>query len=379
MKLGLSINLTTRLYSNTGVGGGVSESLTIQERFLAASAGTETVNYIVSGDSTRDNSYNQMIAYYDHQLTKANVTLTDNASSGQSGQDWGAGTDSPNLSEAIAATPGTGAGTILEFSFGINDYKNGALEADVKNWLKTGLQSYMSAKPDAAVVLSVPVATAIVDRNTVLSRIYSELGAELSLPVIDTYTITSSVHGNTAFYNDGTHPNRNGSIRIVNYIFDQLLPSELYGVVDLDSAFLVGEPPEPVEMAQPIEAGYWSSSTGAPVTNTAWRRMQEVAVEPNFVLRIQHQGNRFDVSFLDANGVFVDNESTTVVSGQSYREVIVPTGAWKARINVSSLGSTYDTLGDVPSVKYGVPDVTPLTMAEINNGLSIRLVDNSIA
>lgn len=350
----------------------------IRERMEAAYTETETINYIVSGDSTRDNNYNQMIAYYTHQLAKANITLTDNASSGQSGQDWGANIDSPNLSEAIAATPGTGADTILEYSFGINDYKNGATEAQVKGWLKTGIQDYLAAKPDAAVVLAVPVATAAAERNGVLANIYAELATELSLPLIDTYTIMASVHGDPDYYNDGTHPNKNGSIRIVNYLLSELAPSSLYSVIDLDATFLSGGTPSPDELATTVESGYWSTSTGAPVVNAGWRRMQAIAVEPNFVLRIQHQGNRTDVVFYDEDDVFIETINTTAVSGESYREVTIPAGAFYARINISNDGAAYDLLGDVPSVKFGVSDVPALTMAEINTGLTINLVDNSV-
>jgi hypothetical protein len=288
-----------------------------RSRLLSAHTGTPGITYMVAGDSTRDNNYNQMIDYYGHQLGKANVALFDNASSGQSGQDWSSLADSPNVSEAIAATAGAGENTILEYSFGINDDKNGATRAQVKSWLLAGLNTYRAARPDAAIILVVPLATAVTARNENLQSIYFEMGAELGLPVIDLLPPMLQVHGNTDFYQDSTHPNRNGSIRAVNFILSELVPPELYGVIDLDTVFLNATPPSTEEMAGPVEAGYWSSSTGAPVTNTAWRRMQEIAVEPNFVLRIAHGGNRYDTAFFDDTGAFVATVSSTVVSGQS--------------------------------------------------------------
>ncbi len=351
----------------------------IQSRMIAANDGTSTISYIVSGDSTRDNSYNSMIDYYEHQLAKANITLIDNASSGQSGQDWAGNIDSPNVSQAIAATTGTGSTTILEFSFGINDDKNGATKEQVKGWLRNGIKTYQKAKPDAVVLLVVPVATSNTTRNNNLKTIYQELSIELGLPLIDGLYATSTVHGNTSFYNDGTHPNKNGSIRMVNYILSEISPPELYSVIDLDDTFIgAGDPPSNAEMATTVESGYWSTSAGTPVVNAAWRRMQRISVEPNFVLRIQHQGNRNDVAFYDQNDVYISTVTSTAISGQPYREVEIPTGAWYVRLNISSNATTYDALGDIPSVKYVIPSIAVLTMAQINNGLEINLVDNSI-
>ncbi len=375
-----ALNSAGQLVDTTPVkGGAYGPFAEVQRRFLAAASGADTgVKYIVCGDSTRDNAYNKMIAYYGHQLAKIGVTVVDNAASGQSGQDWASGAVPPTLAQAIAATPGTGQSTILEYSFGINDDKNGATRAQVKAWLKDGIVGYRTAKPDASVVLVSPVYTSNTVRNVNLLGIYQEIADELSLPLINlTAPMAPPIHGDTGYYQDATHPNINGSIRAVNIILDVLTPPSLYHVVTLDAVFLSNPPPSSAELAQPVESGYWLTATGLPEASSGWRRMREVAVEPNFVLRIQHQGNRVDVKFLDASSVFISSLNTTAVDGQLYRRVTIPAGARKARINISSEAAAYDALGDVPSVKYEVPEVASLTMAQINSGLNIRLLDTT--
>jgi lysophospholipase L1-like esterase len=333
-----------------------------------------TAKYIVSGDSTRDNSYNMMIAYYTAMLAKVGVTVVDNAESGQSGQNWKNNVGAVTLAQAIAAS-GDGANVVLEFSFGINDYKNGATEADVEGWLTEGLSMYRSACPYARVLLVVPVYTAATDRNVILQNIYKRLSAKFGLPMVDVLAITGAVWNNTSYYYDGTHPNQYGSARIVNYILDKVLPADLYQLCKMDIAFFTGNtPPSTANMAGAVQSGYWNTVNGLPLVDAAWRRLPEIAVEPNFILRAKHQGNRDDFIFMDSTGAFISRIIAGAVSG--WREVTIPADARFVRINISSAGSTYDALGDVVEVRYKIPEPPALTMAQINTGLSLRLASS---
>ena len=192
------------------------------------------VKYIVSGSSTRDNSFNEMIAYYEQQFAKINVELIDNASDGQSCHKWinNIGSYDSYLSDAIASSDGEGENTILEFSFGGNSWD----QPDIKAKLKEGINLFRDAKPEAKVILVTPLARDDKDFQNDLSKIYEELSTELGLTLVDGVFCTKDVHGNSKYYKDGTHPNKWGSRRIVNYITDQILPSELYSGMTLTEA-----------------------------------------------------------------------------------------------------------------------------------------------
>ena len=208
----------------------------IKMLLLAAANGENyNVQYIVSGNSTRDNEYNEMIDYYTEQFRKINVELIDNACSGQSCKEWisGVGSYPTHLSDAISATNGNGENTIMEFSFGINDWRDLKDVQSFKNRLSNGIGLYLTAKPEATVMLTVPVTTGNTERGVILTQAFEEMADSLGLLLVDVTVATAGVHGNSAYYKDNTHPNKWGSRRIVNYITDQILPSELYSVMTL--------------------------------------------------------------------------------------------------------------------------------------------------
>ena len=346
----------------------------IQQLMTEAIIGiNDDVQYIVTGDSTRDNNYNEMISYYFDQLNKANISVYDNSQSGQSGQDWKNNTDQTTLEQAVAATHGDGSNTILEFSHGINDYKNGATKEDVKRWLKEGLESYLSSKPKVNILLVTPIITGSTNRNIVLKEIYDELSLELSLPLVNGIIPTETVQGNPDYYQDSTHPNKFGSMRIVNYILSEIGDSLFHDTVTLVGTPANLIPPNNIEMLGAVETGYWDTATGTARYNAEWRRLSTIAIEPNFTLKIQHEGNRFDVKFMDENFDFISSGISLASSSEVYRTITIPGNAWHARINISSEGYAYDNLNDIPSVKYFIGTSEILTIDEINDGLDIKL------
>ena len=54
-----------------------------------------------------------------------------------------------------------------------------------------------------------------------------------------------------------------------------------------------------------------------------------------------------------------------------YRRVIVPTNAFRARVNISSQGALYDSLAEFPEINYLIRDSITMTAEEINAGLNL--------
>ncbi len=182
----------------------------------------DNVLYIISGDSTRNNSFNGMIGYYRTLLSKANIRVYNNAQSNLTGEEWKNSSRKATLNRALAVTRGNGSNTILEYSFGINDYLGRGDKARVKRELKEGLTRYIQAKPQAKVLLVVPITTGAKRRNRVLKEIYVELANELNLPLVDALIPTKDIQSDRRFYADSTHPNARGSRVIVNYILSTI-------------------------------------------------------------------------------------------------------------------------------------------------------------
>ncbi len=259
----------------------------------AANGENKHVQYIVSGNSTRDNSYNKMIDYYTEQFRKISVELIDNACSGQTCKAWMNGGGYPtDLSDAISATNGNGENTIMEFSFGLNDWKDidTTNVSSFKRRFSHGIGLYLDAKPEATVILTVPVTTGWAERGVVLTQTYEELADELGLLLVDVTVATAGVHGNSAYYEDNTHPNKWGSRRIVNYITDQILPSELYSVMTLAEA--------------PQEEG--------------WMSIEEINAGLHIRLEIDYKSEIKQLLYNAAIGI--NNDVKYIVSGSSTRD-----------------------------------------------------------
>lgn len=335
----------------------------------AANGINSNVKYIVVGDSTRNNTFNEMIAYYTTQLAKINVTVLNNAESGQSGYDWAYNIDQTTLAQCLALIGTNESNCIVEFSHGINDYKNGATQAQVKAWLSYGITQLLTAKPNVIIVLCTPIITSGTERNGVLKTIYQELAAEFNLPLIDCTIPTTYgvIQGNTNYYQDGTHPNKFGSQRVVNYILNAIVPTELLSIITLEP-YIINNIPS--ALTYTTRAGFWLS-TGLYDSNAAWRSMNKINVEPNFVLEVIHQGNRTDVCFYTENDVFISR--TFDNSGSSPRVYTIPSNAWKVGINITSEGTTWDALNDVPIVRYQDPSSgLYLNINTINTGLKLK-------
>lgn len=344
----------------------------IRDRMETAAQGINGYNYIVSGDSTRFNGYNRMLEMYQTQLDKINMPRVNNSQSGQSATRWLANEGGATLAAALAATPGDGSKTIMEFSFGLNDFSLGLSESQIKQTISDCIDAYLLEKSKAIVFLVSPVPTAQLDRNEIMIRIYNELASEKDLFLVDGNISMMDVLGKDAYYQDQTHPNSNGSLRLLNWILSKISPPSLYSVITMDRQWLWPELLPSPHLEKAVTNDLYDTTTGMPVVNVQGRKMEWVDVEPNFEINIRHQGNLNTVIFFDYNGIKVESMTYDPASDAP---IIVPPPAVYAKINISDQGSDYDSLNDTPTVRYVYERVANLTMTEINQGNYINLLD----
>lgn len=341
----------------------------VQSKFLNSINSADSFNYIVTGDSTRSNTYNGMIQYYTDQLSKVGWSVVDNAESGLKTEEWNASTRGASVEAAILATPNDGSNTVLEYSLGINDTGND--EEKKANFL-SGINTYLAAKPNATVVLVSPVGS--ISGRLALTNIYKDIANDLDLDFIDGSVILDAVSQNSDYMADAVHPNIYGSKRIVNGIFSRILPSEIKNAMTMEDN---GLEPIPVTDLNPVvQGGYWSVSAGSHLNNASqleeWRSLEKIAVEPNFMLKIDHGGNVFHCVFYDVNGQYLSWSQSVVVSGNE-REVLIPNGAYFVAINISSDGAAWDALSYPVAVEYKISELQYLNQQEVNVGLVITL------
>lgn len=367
-KMTCGVNYTTNLLRDN-VNGLIdaTEGGRLQKIFKSALTSTTKYTYIVTGDSTRDSVSTPAIPYYTDQLSKLNFDIYNNAFSGQSAGDWKDNVGGSTLQQAIDNTSGTGSTTILEYSFGINR-QGGVTPAQAKQNIIDGVNSYLAAKPDAIILFVSPVCST----NNSMESIYEEL--KLVFPdqfFVSGLNATQDVYGNSDYYSDAVHPNINGVRRLINYIFSEVLPIEVASLMTMYnlSAFGYVSP----EIPATVEVGLYSTTTGAPTSNAAWRRLAPIAVEPNFWLNIDHGGERYNVIFMDDQGQYIDDTVTAAVSGETYRRVQVPSSAYEARIIVSADGANYDALNYEVKINYELSDVPYMRQQKVNEGLPIKL------
>jgi len=344
----------------------------VQQLLISASNKEKIINYIVTGDSTRENTYNEMNQYYVGQFAKINVTVDYDSDSGNSARNWLLQdvTSSPtsSITHALSLVSGTGESSILEFSMGLNDLTvsaSGSTDpAVVKQRIKDSILALLSNRPDLTIVLVTPVYTANSTYNVQLQTMYYELAAEHNLHLVDVLDIMGLVHGNTDFYQDSVHPNKYGSRRLLNVIMDSLIPSSISHLVSLEEVpaplipsvitELATRPINSSNLVAGISSGYWQNADGSPTALSTWRRFDEISVIPAETLNITHQGDQFNCIFMDAVGDFIEGIPSSTTSSQ-YRSVLVPANAATARINLSSDGATYDASSDVPTIFYNNP------------------------
>jgi lysophospholipase L1-like esterase len=342
--------------------------------------------YVVSGDSTRDNSYNEMISYYSRMLGKAGISVVDNAASGLRGEDWANNTGSATANQAIAAIPGDGTGTVWEFSLGINDTSSEGSETPQQQLDKVqpGIDAVLAAKPNVSLFFVQPVPVASTARNASMIAFYDLLAAHYEQHLVLLQEPMAAVYDGMddpaarVFYEDGTHPNAAGSIRAVNFILSEVLHSSMLNTVTLDNLHWTGNTENVVETVTEVISGeYWNSS-GTTSVGAAWARFGLIEVTAGQKLRITHQGSRDDVRLFGVNGVgdylgVVATPDSGSAPG-TYEYDIVDASVSFAGANITSSSEAAGG-GAMIEVVETVPAQGPddLTQTQINIGNPIRL------
>lgn len=275
----------------------------IRHLLYQASAGLNSdVQYIVSGDSTRDNSFSRSIPYYAAQFRKINVELVDNAHSGQKAKYWENNEVSPTVNEAIAATTGTGKNTILELSLGHNDWVRENTKASLKPILQRGIDTYLNAKPDAHIYLVPPVPSGTPSSEKIFREIYQELADENQLPLVDSAPPLEKRVDEKGrdFYIDGLHPNSRGSRILIDYLFSQIMTD-----FTLEKARTIyDDKPSDDELwrTEYLAPGrYIYVKTGEYNSNNAFTATDFIPVEYGGTYFFKWRGNRTSLVYYDEN------------------------------------------------------------------------------
>lgn len=335
----------------------------------------QNVKYITAGDSTRSVNYCYIPEYYVQQLSKIGVAHYSNAVPGQTIKDWLNNTDQNTLQQAINNSSGIdGANTILEFSMGINDYDGINTEQDIINLLRNAVTAYKTVMPKANIILVRPNRTASTVRDGYLLNAYTTVANELNLLVISAYDVISDYWRNPLFYYDDTHPNRFGARRIINKIFDTIIPFDLKCKFTLEEYNSQTNNFANFSLPAIVRNGGWTQATGGDNNSTSWYSLEEVEVTPNIEIVLHTLGERGNFIYLDENKnyIYVNNP---IRDNNTYKS-LPPSNAKFVRINISAQASTYKLLNDIPTLT-----LSTLTDADIhipnyilNNNLKLGCV-----
>ena len=308
----------------------------IHKLFRESANGIKAIKYIVSGDSTRNRVGNRIVLdYYVPMLAQLNISVYNNADASQSAYDWQNNLDQNTLQQAIDNSLGTdGEDTILEYSFGLNDYSNfiaTKTESEIKEYIKNGVLAYRNAKPKAQIILVKPPKTEALGRTAFIDTCYNELALELNLPMVDSYVPTAPYVFNSSWYDDPTHPNMFLSTRLVNYIFEKIIPN------DLRSRFYLLEWVQPDSIVKNLlygvglVQGYYQTAApniGILLPQTKSRATAKFDIDDRFsIIRLLVNNTRFEVFFYDATGACM---TTSTLFGDGK----VPRGAKQCALNL---------------------------------------------
>ena len=338
----------------------------------------DTILTIV-GDSILNNYYNKLPEYLEHQLSKINIGFFNNAYSGQSSYNWQRNIGGSTIQQLIDNVNPDGENTIIYFNFGVNDYSLSTTES--ASYLNDAIVLLKTSLPKAQIILQQPIASGSTTRDTYLQNAYETMAQTHGLFLVDTFTAMDyTIHSDSDYYFDATHPNEMGSRRLINYMLDRILPIELLSIVDIEQAENTLANPNLNPVIDTTNGFYYISSDlailGTPTDSAKWRRLLPIPVEPNFTIRVVHQGNKNDHVFMNESGWGISNiRPATIVNFERF--VTVPAGAYEMRINLSDQGTTYDALNDTPIVEYYSSSSNQwLSIEKINNGLDIRNIIN---
>lgn len=338
--------------------------------------------YIVAGDSKRENPSNNMYEYYTQQFSKIGANVIYQAKSGMTGEQFRTNTDANiNLNNLISAIPGDGSTTVVEYSFGANDVNAGATVESLRDTVVNTFNAILAQKPNTTFLLVSGDGKLGAFQPTRIKEAYLLAADIFNCNFIEGAVATDAIFdgdlepANRVYYQDATHPSVFGSMRLVNYIMDIIVPDGKRPLVTLEEIDLPNVSMPDLTLAVDPVKGFYVSTNGAPVNNDTWRRSLPVAVEPNFEIKFKHQGNRADVICMDEQGGFVVREFASDRDFEGYMHFTIPALTYELRLNITRDNvAEYDALNDQMEMLYKTASNTVvLTQAEINTGLTLNL------
>jgi len=350
----------------------------IHKKFRKHINGEISLKYIVSGDSTRSNYYNSryfMPDYYKAILSQLNISYYNNSSGGQTANDWAKNIDYTTVQQAIDNIDGTGSSTIVEISLGINDIRFPYTVQEIKDNILLGINTILASKPDTTFLLVSPTNTERLNDDdpddVALQGLYADLATETGYAFINSNPCMDPIHSDTYFWHDSTHPNEQGGRRLINYIFNASMPIEVSNLITISNYTYI--PPNVDNIATEVVVGRYSNTTGEiEDAYTTARRMLPIPVHEGLTLTFEHGGTVYNGMLMDINNELVERiDFPLTIDGK--RALIVPAGARWLRLTLTySDGANYDTLNDVPEVRYVVPTEQNRLLEEINVGLTLN-------
>lgn len=342
------------------------------------------VTFIRVGDSTKSMQSSEWQTYDKLIFEQLNIIYYNNADPSQTAYDWLNNIDQNTFNQCIENCTGIGGDrTIIEFSLGLNDYTYYGNTVDskpqVKQILIDSINAIKLAKPKAYIYLASPHYAQNNGRKQVLGEVYKEIANEMNLFLVDGQAIpigSTYDYNNTDYYNDGTHLNQFGMLRLNYYILNKILPIDVLKCIDVNEYILPQETGN-LALGLPIKVGLWN--TGVDYfdvifnSNSNYRWIEVPIISPEITQRMKfkHQGNRNQIFF-----VYLDDtveRITSSLQSDGSNAFFVPHNVKTLYVNLSTDGSNYDLLNDVPIIEYYLRDRPFIPYTELVQGFKSNL------
>lgn len=188
--------------------------------------------YFMIGDDSRYELGYPVYRLVSHTLSgEYGMHCSVTAEKGLTAEKWsGSGADS-----LIEKIPGTGKGSIIDISLGLND--TGKTAGQIAGYINTAADKILAARPDAVIVYTTPNPVMDTAVNTKLAAAAELIAKNSKIYIID---VQSDVFAEyyTQYYLDTDTPNTEGSRSIAKYILSKYLNRNFEKIVTTDAASL---------------------------------------------------------------------------------------------------------------------------------------------
>lgn len=374
---------------NTASGG--SEAYEeIHDFFIEISKDERPAIIINIGDSNESSSFVGNLEDYHRKFWKQlGLNLFFSTQAGIDADEWRTGQSSNPSARLITAQSNIigkdGSRTLSVYGLGVNTYSKYITDgivtpakiAQIKAAEILAINTYIDGYPEMKTILHSPTWSGS-PRTEVLDQIFEEISDELNLPLVKgSISTLSTWHTNVAndhlnaFHAGRTHVNHWGGIRDFCYFVSVVLPLELQWTVFFPETENI-ESETPLVNLAVLEPSIYSSSGQAYGGFTDRRRLAEVAVEPNTIWLLKHQGNYREIIWKNQDNSHTRQVLPVLPDGEDEWHLIVPETAATLKPNITTNINTYPQtdvfLGNiVPLLEYRMP------IHKIIEGLSINI------